>query len=243
MEITDVNTLFGAYPSQHPDSNPESLVAAMSSHQVDYCLALSTYGLYYNAKVGNDETLRACRTHDHLIPVATLNPATFLGHHRVIEAITSEPFEMFRFFPQEQGWPLDFAPFADVLSLLSTLPRMPTMVSVREPGDITTVARLAADYPHPLILEGVSGATIAEAISALRRNSHLYLETHALELPEGLTMLRDSVGIDRVLFGSNAPGMSLGSALRYVRKSALTAAEQESVLGGNAQTIWQGAEA
>lgn len=56
-------------------------------------------------------------------------------------------------------------------------------------------------------------------------------------------MLRDSVGIDRVLFGSNAPGMSLGSALRYVRKSALTAAEQESVLGGNAQTIWQGAEA
>ena len=29
MEITDVNTLFGAYPAQHADSSPETLVDAM----------------------------------------------------------------------------------------------------------------------------------------------------------------------------------------------------------------------
>ena len=31
MEITDVNTLFGAYPAQHPDSNAETLVEAMQT--------------------------------------------------------------------------------------------------------------------------------------------------------------------------------------------------------------------
>lgn len=242
MEITDVNTLFGAYPSQHPDSNPESLVAAMQANQVDYCLTLSTYGLFYRDAEGNAETMRACRSHDHLIPVATINPTTYWGQSDLIENITREAFEMFRFFPQDQGWPLDFAPFSAVLMSLSGLPRMPIMVSVHRPGDITQLARVAADYPHPVIIEGVNRHTLAEAITVLRRSERFYVETHALEQPEALPLLRDAAGIDRILFGSDAPGMSLGAALRYVRRSALSADEQSAVLGGNAHAIWQGAE-
>jgi predicted TIM-barrel fold metal-dependent hydrolase len=242
MEITDVNTLFGAYPSQHPDSNAESLVATMGSQGVAYCLTLSTYGLFYRDVDGNAETMRACRSHDHLIPVATLNPATYWGQPGLLESITSEPFEMFRFFPQAQGWPLDFAPFAAILSQLASLPRMPIMVSVRLPGDITTLAHIAANYPHPIILEGVSLPILAEAITVLRSNPRFYLETHALAMPDSLTLLRDTLGMRRILFGSDAPGMSLGAALRFVRRSGLNETEQNAVLGGNAQHIWQGGE-
>jgi predicted TIM-barrel fold metal-dependent hydrolase len=242
MEITDVNTLFGAYPAQHPDSNAESLVAAMGSQGVAYCLTLSTYGLFFRDVDGNAETMRACRSHDHLIPVATLNPATYWGQSDLIENITSQPFEMFRFFPQAQGWPLDFAPFAEILSRLAALPRMPIMVSVRQPGDITTLARVAANYPHPVILAGVSQPTLAEAITVLRANPKFYLETHSLAGPDALVLLRDVLGIRRVLFGSDAPGMSLGAALRYIRRSGLTETEQDAVLGGNAQKIWHGGE-
>ncbi len=242
MEITDVNTLFGAYPAQHPDSNPETLVAAMQAHRVDYCLTLSTHGLFYHDAAGNAETMRACRSHDHLIPVATLNPKTFWGQPGLLEGVVGEAFEMFRFFPQAQGWPPDFAPFAMVLGQLAALPRMPIMVSVRAPGDITLVARAVADYPHPVILEGVSEDTLAEAVVLLRAHDRLYLETHALAVPDALVLLRDAAGIGRVLFGSDAPGMSLGAALRYVRRSGLTEAEQNAVLGGNAQAIWQAGE-
>jgi hypothetical protein len=238
MEITDVNTLFGAYPSQRPDSSPEALVATMQAQGVAWCLALSTWGLFHHDTEGNAETLRACRTHERLIPVATLNPMMYWGQGGMIEAITQEPFEMFRFFPQRQGWPLDFAPFIEVLSRLAALPRMPIMVSVSKPGDATTMGRLAADYPHPIILEGVSPTTLAEAILLLRRHPHLYVETHSLQMPGALTLLRDSVGIDRVLFGSDAPGLSLGAALRSVQNSDLTEAEKSAVFAGNAQQIW-----
>lgn len=242
MEITDVNTLFGAYPSQHPDSNPESLVAAMQANEVDYCLTLSTLGLFHRDVDGNAETMRACRAHDHLIPVATLNPATFWGQPGLIDAITEQPFEMFRFFPQAQEWPLDFAPFSEILSRLAALPRMPIMVSVRRPGDITALARLTADYPHPVILEGVSRPTLAEAVTVLRSRAQFFLETHALAVPDALMLLRDTIGVERVLFGSDAPGMSLGAALRAVRRSGLSDAEQGAVLGGNAQRLWQAGE-
>ena len=239
MEITDVNTLFGAYPAQHPDSSPESLVAVMEAQGVDWCLALSTWGLFHHDAEGNAETMRACRAHDHLIPVATLNPTAYWGQAGVIEEITQDPFEMFRFFPQRQGWPLDFAPFAAVLGKLAALPKMPIMVSVPHPGDATVLARLVADYPHPVILEGVSRATLAEAITVLRGNDRMYLETHALAAPDALALLRDTVGIGRVLFGSDAPGLSLGAALRAVQKSDLSDADKVAVLSANAHGIWQ----
>lgn len=240
MEITDVNTLFGAYPAHHPDSNPEALVAVMESQGVDWCLTLSTWGLFHHDAEGNAETMRACRAHDHLLPVATLNPTTCWGQSGLIEGIAADPFEMFRFFPEWQGWPLDFAPFADILTQLAALPRMPIMVSVSRPGDATVLARVAADYPHPIILEGISRLTLAEAISVLRRNDRIFLETHALQTPDALALLRDSVGIGRVLFGSDAPGLSLGAALRSIKNSNLSEADKSAVLSTNAQRIWQG---
>ena len=104
------------------------------------------------------------------------------------------------------------------------------------------LARAVADYPHTVVLEGVSRETLAETIMVLRDVPRLYLETHALRMPDALRLLRDADSIDRVLFGSDAPGMSLGAALRYVQGSDLTAEEQAAVLGGNAQKIWHGEE-
>jgi hypothetical protein len=242
MDITDVNTLFGAYPAQRPDSSPEALVATMQSQEIAWCLTLSTWGLFHHASEGNAETLRACRAHQHLIPVATLNPTMYWDEPGVIEAITAEPFEMFRFFPHRQGWPLDFAPFADILERLAGLPRMPIMVSVPDPGDATALARMTQRYPHPVILEGVSLTTLAEAVSVLRRNERFYVETHALNAPGSLALLRDRVGIERVLFGSDAPGLSLGAALRSIQSADLSEDERAAVLSYNAQRIWHNGE-
>ncbi len=238
MEITDVNTRFGAFPAQHPNTDPETLAQAMNANGVAYCLTLSTQGLFYHAAEGNADTMRACRAYDHLIPVATLNPTAYWGQPETMEGLHTDGFEMTRFFPREQGWPLDFAPFALLLKALARLPSMPVMVGIREPGDLTQLARIAGDYPHPVIVEGVSPATLAEAVAVLRGCSQFYVETHALRAPDALPLLRDTVGIDRVLFGSDAPGLSLSAALRFVRQSALSESDQNAVLGGNTQRIW-----
>ena len=239
MEITDVNTLFGAYPAQHADSSPETLVDAMRASGIDWGLTLSTYGLFYQAEAGNAETMSACRAHDHLIPVATLNPVHYWGQEGLVESIAENAFEMVRFFPHLQGWPLEFAPFLRLLSTLGRLPRMPIMVSVDKRGDATLLARLLDDFPHAVVLDGVSPDTLSEAITLMRVHENLYLETHALAAPYALPLLRDTVGISRVLFGSDAPGRSAAAALRYVRASGLSEADQDAVLSGNAQRIWQ----
>ena len=239
MEITDVNTLFGAYPSQHPDSNAETLVAAMSALGVDWCLSLSTWGIFHSAALGNAETMRSCRAHDHLIPVATLNPTHYWGQEGLLEGIAEDAFEMFRFFPHLQGWPLEYAPFIRIVSQLARLERMPIMVTTDRRGEATQLVRLLDDFPHPVVLEGISPDTLTEALALMRVQPNLYVETHALQAPHALPLLRDTVGIERVLFGSDAPGLSLASALGYVRASGLSETDQNAILSGNAQRIWQ----
>ena len=115
---------------------------------------------------------------------------------------------------------------------------MPVMVDMQRLGDVTALARIAADYPYPVILGDVSTPMLTEAIAVLRARPNFYLETHALLLPDALPLLRDTVGVERLLFGSNAPGMSLGAALRAVTNSALTEGEKEAVLSGNARRLW-----
>ncbi len=242
MEITDVNTLFGAYPAQHADSSPESLVEVMRAQGVDWCLALSTWGLFHSAQVGNEETMRACQAHDHLIPVATVNPIHYWGQEGMIEGIVGGAFEMFRFFPHLQGWPLEFAPFMRILSVLGRSARTPIMVSVQERGEATQLLRLLDDFPHPVILEGISPATLTEAVSLMRVHPNLYVETSALVAPYALPLLRDTAGIGRVLFGSDAPVRSLAAVLGYVRASGLSPSDQDAVLSGNAQRVWHGGE-
>lgn len=240
MEITDVNTLFGAYPSQHPDTTADSLVNAMERSGVNWCLTLSTWGLFHSDRDGNAETLRACRAHQQLLPVATINPREFLGSVSAVEGLLGQGFEMFRFFPNHQGWPIDFAPFRDIVGILAGAGAPAIMVEIVKPGDITSLQRLVADYAGAVILAGVDRTTLAEAVSVMRSRDSVYLETHGLRVAGALSMIRDTVGIDRVLFGSEAPGSSLAASVRYVRASGLSSDEQDAVLGGNAMRIWHG---
>jgi hypothetical protein len=242
MDITDVNTLFGAYPSKHPVGTAEGLAAVLKAQGVQWCLSLSTYGLFANDRDGNIETLAACRAIEQLIPVATMNPKDYLGQPDMIAAIVQAPFEMFRFFPHLQGWPIDFVPFSDILAMLTAHGPMPIMVSIEDPGDITALARVVQEYRAPVIMEGVSGKTLGEAICVMRRADNLFIETHAIHVPDALPLLRDTVGIRRVLFGSNAPGRSLAAALRYVQRSGLSEEDRAAVLGGNAHAIWHSQE-
>jgi len=242
MEITDVNTLFGAYPSQHPDTTADTLVAAMQRNGVQWCLTLATWGLFHSQRDGNEETLRACRAHQELLPAATINPKEFLGQIKAIENLLAQGFEMIRFFPEHQGWPIEFSPFRDVVSILAGAGAPPVMVDIAVAGDITKLMRIVEDYAGAIILAGVDRHTLAEAISVMRSRDKVYLETHALRLTDGLAAIRDSVGVDRILFGSEAPGSSLSAAMRYVRSSNLTPEEQDAVLGGNAMKVWKTAE-
>src|SRR5437764_486846 len=117
-DIVDINTLFGPQPASSVDMPVDALITLMQKHQVGAACTLSTLGLLLDPAVGNAATRAACGEHAELLPVATLNPTLYFGDASGVTRLKEEGFRLVRFFPNAQGWPVDFAPFHAVIQSL-----------------------------------------------------------------------------------------------------------------------------
>jgi predicted TIM-barrel fold metal-dependent hydrolase len=239
MTIIDINTVFGAYPSEHADSTAETLLKEMAAHNVSKSFSLSTWGIFHREAMGNDHALRAQQHFEgKIVAVATLSPHDFFSD-ATIDLLVEKPFVLFRFFPNLQDWPIDYAPFEQILRVLNEHHK-PIMVTTKNPGEATALSRLANAYEAPVILEGVGNRNMAEGLCVLQNHDNFYVETHGFKLPGAIETYRDRVGIERVLFGSGSPALSIGSAVSYINSSGLTEDEKSAVFSDNAESILLG---
>lgn len=236
MEIIDANTIFGPCPKTTADLSLGRLLAAVKSHGVTKSLTLSTLGIFHSYTDGNAETLAECNGKEELLPAATIDPRGYFGGLKHIPELISKGFRLFRFFPGEQGWPLDHAAFEDILDELEPT-SVPVMINSGRTGDASALAHILGGKRHPLILEGIVFETLAEAVSVMKKHDNIYVETHGLVAPGALRFLAEQVGADRIIFGSDCPRSSLAGALRCVQESGLSQQDSEKVLGGNIKRL------
>jgi predicted TIM-barrel fold metal-dependent hydrolase len=238
MQIIDINARFGSYPSRYKTTSVDDLIADSQAHDVSITCALSTTGVFFSDEEGNSETLEAYgRYSNNLAPIATINPRTCLKPLGMVDSIKKLGFKAVRFFPTVQDWPIDFAPMREILACMGSA-NLSAIVGCAKHGDSTAIAELVnkhyASSNASVILEGITVETFVEAVSAMRLCKNLGVETHSLHFPDGLTLIRDSMGADRIFFGSGASAQSIGAAISYVSQSQLSDSDKEKVLGGNA---------
>ncbi|MEN6372918.1 MAG: amidohydrolase family protein [Armatimonadota bacterium] len=239
MEIIDANTMFGPCPRVTADLSLGRLMKQIKSHGISKSLTLSTVGIFHSHNDGNAETLRECQNKAEIFPVATLDPRGYFAGFKLIQNLISQGFKLFRFFPGEQGWPLDHNVFVDILDELEET-SLPVMINAGRTGDATALAHIIGGREHVLILEGIVFETMAEAVSVMKKHSNIYAETHSLTVPGGLRFLAEQVGADRIVFGSDCPRSSLAGSLNYVRESGLSDEDVAKILGGNIKRLLGG---
>lgn len=232
--------MVGMHPTHKLDITVDRLVREMDAYKVAASVAVSTVGVYHDHVLGNSATLEAAKGANRLVPAATINPVRYFGDATDVAALRQQGFRIFRFFPEEQGWPVDSAAFAQVLKQLTEV-KSPVMIDASEPGEPGRIARLAAGYPGPVILSAVGLDTLAEALAAMADVASLMIETHELRVPDALSLIAGRVGADRVVFGSGAPRRSVAGALQYVFSSTLSDEDKQKVLGGNIKRILEAA--
>ena len=234
-EIVDVNTLFGPLPAASVDLAIETLLGQMAQRGVNAACTLSTLGLLLDPAVGNAATRAACIDDTQLIPVATLNPTMFFGDTAPLLRLPSEGFKLVRFFPHEQGWPLHYLPFHALLESLQQT-RLPVMINVSDCGDITALQSYIGFYPT-VILAGVDADLLPEAIAVLRLQPGWMLETSRLLAIGSMKLIVDTVGGERLLFGSGAPAQSLAASLNALNYAGLSSSVCRQILSANARRI------
>jgi len=236
VDIVDVNTLFGPLPAASVDLPVDTLLELMQQRQVGTACTLSTLGLLLDPNIGNAATKAACSEHSELLPAATLNPAMFFGGDAVVTQLKSEGFRMVRFFPDAQGWPVNYAPFLDLAQRIQAA-GLPIMVNIEAPGEVTALSQTLDFFTGPVILASLDPPHLAEALAVLRKRANWHLEISGLLSPGALKLVVDSVGAERLLFGSGAPSLSLTAVLNTVRYAELSDTARGQLFSANARRL------
>lgn len=101
------------------------------------------------------------------------------------------------------------------------------------------VAEVASCYPDVPVIMGHMGKTeiYQDAATSARRAENIFLETSGCSPRNVIQGAINSVGAERVLFGSDWPAMSIKGELAKIYDLNLSDDEMEKVLGGNMRRI------
>lgn len=236
MPIIDCNTLFGFWPREKVDLSVDTLVATMKARGVARSVTFSAKAMLYDTGEGNDDTLAVCASRAELLPAAVLDPRQYPACLEEARRRLGQGVRVFRFYPDHHAYPSDFAPAAELLSLLGNAV---VMVSAVRPGTATGLARWIAHFGGPLVLAEPGAEVLGEALAVMRGADRVYLETSGpgLEGAGTLELAVRTVGAQRILFGSGAPLIGLGSALQALQYAEIDDADRAAILGGNMERL------
>ncbi len=234
-DIIDVNTLFGFWPKRPADISLETLLRLMEEKGITKAFSLSARGIFYSFVEGNQETLAACQEHPQLIPVGTVNPCRWIGCLEEAKRLIDGGIKLFRFFPQYQEWNIGQAPFCKLLDDVLA----PSKVGLMIPGDmgITAIGEMAKQVENPVIIEAFRYDRLAEALVVMGEAPNVYIETHLVNSPNFVEVVKSEVGVERMVFGSYAPLAYISAATASIEHAHVSDEEKALIFGGNIRRI------
>jgi len=201
---------------------------------VENCVSISLRGVFYDSLSGNEETLGASDEIPFILPAATLDPRKFYG--RLEPGVELERFSVLRVFPDAQGWPFDFAPFYRVLEAASRS-GLPVMAPAMGHGSTTVLLRATSKYGIPVIVTSVNYSTLSEVLALLPDHEDMKVCIDMLNTPDGIELVCDEFGPEKLVFGSNFPTTYFQGPLLAVQKAQISGGARRKILGENAKKL------
>lgn len=232
--IIDSHTHVDEAPAYGWFDPPEAIVGLMDEAEIDRAVVMT-----YRDAPGPDE-----RVIEYLAEAIQRYPDRLIGYARMNPRYGDAAVELFDRAVREYGMRgLKLHPVTYVMHPASE----PTLALIRHAASLglptlfhcgdedftlpLQIAEAARAVPEATIILGHMGGYFhtRDAIRAARQLPNLVLETSAMPYPAMIRAAVDSVGADRVLFGSDGPGCDPSIEVEKVRRAGLTP-EQEKML-------------
>lgn len=230
--------MFGVWPRRAVDISLERLLHLMERYDVDQACAVSMLGVFYDVEAGNEEAYLASRHHRQILPVGTLNFAAYIGWEDEFKRRLEQGFKVFRFFPSVQEWSINGLAFRRFVEVVGEHPDVVLMIPAAE--GIESIASVMMGVSNPIVITSFRYTHLGEIIEAAKIHPSLYVETHMINSPDFLQILSEHVGLERVLYGSNAPLQYMGSALMPITKARIDDKARQAVLASNLEGLLGG---
>lgn len=253
--IIDTNMHLGHWPFRHLErSDPVGLLALMDRGGLAQAWVGSFEAAFYrDLDQANRMLLKSVAgLEERLLPWISINPA-FPAWEQEAAYADAEAVHGVRLYPNYHGYDLSHPALSELLAVLAerSVPvaiyhklvdeRLHHWTNLVPPVDMDLAPIVAAFPELPILLCGC-GLAHFPALNEVVRQGNVFVEISRYEGVEGVRLLADHIGLDRVVFGSFAPYFYLDAALLKIVEAGLDESEREQILYRNAQRLLGGSD-
>src|SRR3954447_6246822 len=231
MPIIDCQTLVGVWPASPVDLSPAALTSAMQARGVARAIACHTSAIFYDAPSGNRTLEAMAGLTPGLMPAAVLNPRRYPACLAEAKRALGAGVRCFRFFPGIHDYPFS-GQLAALVETLDALRGAKLLQIDLQGAGATYLARdFGAHLPVPTVLT-VESEDLGLALAAAKQIPALHIDTSRLTATGAIETAVRELGAERVLFGSGAPLMALGSPIMSVQYAEISQPDRAAILEG-----------
>ena len=240
-QIIDVSGHFGAVPFARASWTPAAVVERAAAAGITHSYVAALTGVFHEAGLGNADARAAASRHSELTAAAVVDPRSGSRALDQVDESIDAGVRLFRAFRGAQGaWPPSEATFQAAARRIADA-GLVLMADLGNPiGELTDYMRALGDLDLTIIFANVTYATLGEALTVMRDDPRVHLESHRLCRPDTLEFIASELGADRVLFGTSGPPFNAQAALDLVLHANLPEPDRRLILAGNALRLIEG---
>jgi len=247
MAIIDLSAYFGIWPHWPIKATTwESITAIMDKEGIDQAVIASTRSIFTSCRDGNREASQL--VHDangRFQAFAVINPVREDEACDLLTKAHQDGMKGFRLFPQHHQYHLDDDPVLNSVLALGQDLGMALVIPIRmilhwglPQLDVREINTVAKNFPKlNIIISGVNYGEFREALAVMRRYENVGFETSCMQMVNGIEILVNKVGAERVYLGTGLPLMYPKPGIYKILKAQIGERERELILGGNAARL------
>lgn len=247
MKIIDLSGYYGQWPYWLIKATTRTdLLALMDNVGIDQIVVASTRSIFLNCRDGNLDAGQLAHNADgRFHTFAVINPTDEASACDLLTEAHRDGMKGFRLFPQQHQYHLDDDPVLNSLLALGQDLGMAVVIPIRlilhwglPQLDVREINTVAKNFPKlNIIIGGVNYGEFREALAVMRRYDNVSFETSCMQMVNGIEILVNKVGAERVYLGTGLPLMYPKPGLYKIFKAQISDHDKELILGGNAARL------
>lgn len=245
--IIDINAYCGAWPFWPIKYRTGAgILELMDRFRIDQVAIASTRNAYISCEEGNTETMRIAQENAlRMIGFACANPRDGEAAVDQLHNAFEKGARGLRLFPQHHQYRFDDDPILNLILMAAEELNLPVLVPIRiimnwgmPLLDVREIGKLAERYPNVrLIISGVNYGELRDSLMIMHQYENLFIETSCMQAFDGIKILTEKVGADRVLFGSGLPLQYPGPGLAKIEHAKISDKAKELILAKNSEEL------
>lgn len=249
--IVDANAHLG--PSLHPDhgfehaSTIDALLARMEAAGIDRAVVSPLTPPSLDLDAANRRLAETIADRDAFIGIARVDPRVSGCAERARRALADDGLRGLKLHPGEEFLAIGDPRIESLLDVAGTR-GVPVWIHAGRQGvaDALAIRDLALKFPSvPIVVihaaqRNVSGLGVPDALLLAQQTGNTYFETSGVYRQDLIRDLVETVGPERVVFGTNAPYFDPRLEITRITRSTLDPAIQSAVLQNIAQLVGSG---